>query len=113
MSPGVDRGNACAPPLGLRRYAVRLVDHRPEWAGLLTAEAERVREVCGESVVAVHHAGTTAVPDLLARPTIDGSDGEMTKGFTACVCGEDVGQHGLPVSAYPKVGQWLRSAALQ
>lgn len=66
-----DPDEACAPVLGLRRYAVRLVDHRPQWAQLFAAEAEHLREVCGECVVALHHVGSTAVPDLVAKPIID------------------------------------------
>jgi thioredoxin-dependent peroxiredoxin len=40
-------------------------------------------------------------------------DAAQAAGAKATLIVEDVGKHGFPVSAYPKVGQWLRNVALQ
>lgn len=48
-----------------------LAEHDPGWADAFTREAERVRPVFGERLVALHHIGSTAVPGLPAKPVID------------------------------------------
>ena len=45
--------------------------HSPDWAAGFRAEAERLRTVLGEEVVAVHHIGSTAIPGISAKPIID------------------------------------------
>jgi GrpB-like predicted nucleotidyltransferase (UPF0157 family) len=50
---------------------VTVVPHDEAWAGLYEAEAARIRAVLGESLVAIHHIGSTAVPGLAAKPIID------------------------------------------
>jgi GrpB-like predicted nucleotidyltransferase (UPF0157 family) len=49
----------------------RIVRHRPEWKLQFADEAERIRAALGESVAAVHHIGSTAIPGIVAKPTID------------------------------------------
>lgn len=51
--------------------AVTLVPYDPSWPARFTEEAERLRTVLPGEVVAVHHVGSTAVPGLRAKPTID------------------------------------------
>jgi GrpB-like predicted nucleotidyltransferase (UPF0157 family) len=41
------------------------------WPSLYHAEAARLMEAFGTSLLAVHHIGSTSVPGLAARPTID------------------------------------------
>ncbi len=41
------------------------------------------------------------------------ADAANTAGAQATLIFEDIGQHGFPQSAYPKVGEWLRGPALQ
>jgi len=54
------------------RQPVELVPHRPEWAEMARAEAERLRKTIGESIVVeIHHIGSTAIPGIHAKPTID------------------------------------------
>lgn len=48
----------------------RLSPHRSDWAGVFMTEARAIRDVAG-GAVALHHIGSTAVPDLLAKPVID------------------------------------------
>jgi len=50
---------------------VEVVPPRPEWPGLFTAEAERLRTVFGSKVVAIHHIGSTAISGIHAKPIID------------------------------------------
>lgn len=45
--------------------------HSPGWDAEFRAEAERLRAVLGEEVVAVHHVGSTAIPGISAKPIID------------------------------------------
>ena len=53
----------------LRR--VEVVPHSPGWAAAFRAEADRLRTVLGDEVVAVHHVGSTAIPGISAKPIID------------------------------------------
>ena len=51
-------------------FPVGLVAHDPEWAQLAARESERLR-VLGATLLAVHHIGSTSVPQLAAKPIID------------------------------------------
>ncbi len=50
---------------------VEVVPHDPRWRDAFEAEAKRVAAALGENVVAVHHIGSTAIPDIYAKPVID------------------------------------------
>ncbi len=50
---------------------IEVVQHSPEWENSFALEADRVQEALGKNCIAVHHIGSTAVPDLLAKPVID------------------------------------------
>ena len=50
---------------------VQIVDYDPRWPGRFLAEAARVSRVLSDCVVAIHHIGSTAVPNLCAKPVID------------------------------------------
>ena len=50
---------------------VELAAHDPAWAGRAGAEIERLRSALGDVVVAAHHIGSTAVPGIMAKPTVD------------------------------------------
>lgn len=50
---------------------VTLVEYDPTWPGLFEREAERVRRLLGDRVLALEHVGSTSVPGLLAKPIID------------------------------------------
>lgn len=50
---------------------IRLVDYDPEWPGLFRRETERIREALGDRALRVEHVGSTSVPGLEAKPTID------------------------------------------
>ena len=50
---------------------VVIVDYDPRWPEMFEAEKARILQAVGEHVVAVEHVGSTAVPGLAAKPTID------------------------------------------
>jgi GrpB-like predicted nucleotidyltransferase (UPF0157 family) len=50
---------------------IQIVAYDPTWPSLYEAEAARLREVFGQEATAIHHIGSTAVPDLPAKPVID------------------------------------------
>lgn len=50
---------------------VRVVPHDPAWKGKFEAEAAALRSALGDEALAVHHIGSTSVPGLRAKPTID------------------------------------------
>jgi GrpB-like predicted nucleotidyltransferase (UPF0157 family) len=50
---------------------VELVDHDPTWAELFEDERAKLTGVFDGRVVAIEHIGSTAVPDLCAKPIVD------------------------------------------
>ena len=50
---------------------VEVVPHDPQWRDAFEAEAKHVAAALSGNVVAVHHIGSTAIPDIYAKPVID------------------------------------------
>jgi GrpB-like predicted nucleotidyltransferase (UPF0157 family) len=50
---------------------VQVVRHDPEWAERFDAEAERISQKLRSVVVRLHHIGSTAIPEIPAKPIID------------------------------------------
>lgn len=50
---------------------VKVVPHEPAWTETFEAEAAALRSVLGDEALAMHHIGSTSVPGLSAKPTID------------------------------------------
>jgi GrpB-like predicted nucleotidyltransferase (UPF0157 family) len=50
---------------------VEVVPHDPRWRDAFEAEARHVADALGENVSAVHHIGSTAIPNIYAKPVID------------------------------------------
>jgi GrpB-like predicted nucleotidyltransferase (UPF0157 family)/ketosteroid isomerase-like protein len=48
-----------------------ITPHDPRWAGAFETEARVWRDALGDALVAIHHMGSTAVPGIMAKPTID------------------------------------------
>ena len=82
---------------------VRVVPHDPAWKGKFEVEAAALRSALGDEALAVHHIGSTSVPGLRAKPTIDvlievreigkldGLEAQMAeRGYEAW------GEHGIP-----------------
>jgi GrpB-like predicted nucleotidyltransferase (UPF0157 family) len=83
--------------------AVELVEHDPSWAELFESERAALAPVFDGLAVAIEHIGSTSVPDLCAKPTVDVLVGVRTLELT-----DDqikrmerlgyhyLGEHGLP-----------------
>jgi GrpB-like predicted nucleotidyltransferase (UPF0157 family) len=50
---------------------IEVVPYNPEWPCLFQAEATRLAEVLADEIVAIHHVGSTAIPGMPAKPTLD------------------------------------------
>jgi GrpB-like predicted nucleotidyltransferase (UPF0157 family) len=51
--------------------AVELWPHDPAWAEDALREARRVASAVGDLIVFVHHIGSTAIPNIRAKPILD------------------------------------------
>jgi GrpB-like predicted nucleotidyltransferase (UPF0157 family) len=51
--------------------SVEIVSYREEWPAAYREIAGRLRGVAGDTVIAIHHIGSTAVPGLAAKDVID------------------------------------------
>jgi GrpB-like predicted nucleotidyltransferase (UPF0157 family) len=50
---------------------VIVLDYDPNWPGLFQSLRKRIAEALGNLAAAIEHVGSTAVPDLAAKPVID------------------------------------------
>mgnify|MGYP002782270905 CR=1 FL=1 len=50
---------------------VEVVPHNPNWRNEFEKEAEKIKAALGETLVAVHHIGSTAIVGIYAKPVID------------------------------------------
>lgn len=50
---------------------VVLVDADESWPGQYTRQESRIRTALGTAALEIHHAGSTAVPGLAAKPVLD------------------------------------------
>ncbi len=50
---------------------VEILPHDPAWKIVYQREAACLRPLFGDNLIALHHIGSTAVPGLAAKPTID------------------------------------------
>lgn len=57
--------------IGLKRQTVKVVSHHPSWGALAAEACQEARLVGGELLSDVQHVGSTAVPDLPAKPILD------------------------------------------
>ena len=57
--------------IGLERHKVLLVDHQPQWTELFESESDFLHNIIGDLVIDIQHVGSTAVPDLPAKPILD------------------------------------------
>ncbi len=57
--------------LGLESGVVRLVEYDPQWPDLFKEEAQRISLAISPLTLTLHHVGSTAVPELVAKPVLD------------------------------------------
>ena len=50
---------------------VELVPFNPEWITQFEDAASEIKAILGENCIAVHHIGSTAIPDIYAKPIVD------------------------------------------
>lgn len=50
---------------------VEVVPHNPDWPRQFQQEAGRLAAVLENEIITVHHFGSTAIPDIPAKPVID------------------------------------------
>ena len=68
-------------------------DYDPAWPDAFEREAERLRTILGDALVAVHHVGSTSVPGLSAKPIIDLLPEDRTERFYENI---PMGRKGVP-----------------
>lgn len=79
----------------------------PDWKRAFEAEAPVLKACFGESVVTLHHIGSTAVPGIMAKPIIDIlAEAASLSGIDACAPAvinagyEARGEYGVPGRRY-------------
>lgn len=50
---------------------VVLAPHNPDWAKMAEAEGARIAEAMGDIFLRIEHFGSTAIPGIAAKPTVD------------------------------------------
>ncbi|HET7522478.1 MAG TPA: GrpB family protein, partial [Bacillales bacterium] len=50
---------------------VKVVPHNKRWAELFLEEREKKRLIFGKETVNIYHIGSTAIPNIHAKPIID------------------------------------------
>jgi GrpB-like predicted nucleotidyltransferase (UPF0157 family) len=50
---------------------IAITDYDPRWPELFASEADRIRRALGSRALRIEHVGSTSVPGLPAKPTID------------------------------------------
>jgi len=50
---------------------VELVSYNPEWPKIFQQEARLIADIFSNELVSIHHIGSTAIPNMLAKPIID------------------------------------------
>jgi GrpB-like predicted nucleotidyltransferase (UPF0157 family) len=60
-----------SPDFGLSPGELRFVIVGPEWAARFSDERVRIAEAIGPAALDIQHIGSTAVPDMVAKPILD------------------------------------------
>lgn len=50
---------------------IEILPYTPNWPYMFEAEAVHIKQALGSNLLAIHHIGSTSVPDLPAKPKID------------------------------------------
>lgn len=68
MSPGTDGGESFGDPI---QDPVLVADYDESWPEHFQELRERLKEALGSGALRIDHVGSTAVPELAAKPVID------------------------------------------
>ncbi len=55
----------------MKKLNVEVVEYNKQWTVLFEDEALKIRKILGKELIDVHHIGSTAVENLMAKPIID------------------------------------------
>ncbi len=55
----------------IMRRTIEVVNYNPNWPGQYLEEIELIKKVFSSEIIKTHHIGSTAIPLLAAKPTID------------------------------------------
>jgi GrpB-like predicted nucleotidyltransferase (UPF0157 family) len=61
----------CIEVIKLAQGEIKVVPYNEEWAETYKREALRVSHVLAPVLQAIHHVGSTSIPGIFAKPTID------------------------------------------
>lgn len=50
---------------------VELTKYNPEWANIFTVAANEIKSILKENYIQIHHIGSTAIPNIYAKPIVD------------------------------------------
>ena len=50
---------------------IEVVPHDPNWKNKFNLEARIIRSIFNKEIIAIHHIGSTAIPQISAKPIID------------------------------------------
>lgn len=54
-----------------RLYPIKIEEHNPNWKACYEDEKAFLQTVFGDKILRINHFGSTAVPGLVAKPTVD------------------------------------------
>lgn len=54
-----------------RQQIIEILPYDPTWPAQFAAEADLITHIFKKEMVAIHHVGSTSVPNMPAKPTID------------------------------------------
>lgn len=55
----------------MRSKSIIVVPYNPKWPEMFDDEASLIKHALDDHCLAIHHVGSTSVPDLAAKPQID------------------------------------------
>ncbi len=55
----------------MKTQLIEIVPYNPNWPKMFEKEAELIKHVLGKHCLEIHHIGSTAVPQLIAKPKLD------------------------------------------
>jgi len=54
-----------------QKETINVIPYDPQWPHIYETEAASIQQALGNNFIAIHHFGSTSVPELAAKPKID------------------------------------------